>query len=54
METFTQTNNQTYVESCVTFDKETRKNYFERLEQALLNLSLVDYEIEELEVLVQE
>lgn len=54
METLTQSNSQTYIESGVTFDKEGRKNYFERLEQTLLNLSLVDYEIEELEVLVQE
>jgi hypothetical protein len=54
METFTQTNNQTYVESGVTFDKEARENYFEMLEQAYVNLALVDPEMDTQEVLVEE
>lgn len=53
METITQSNNQTKIESGVPFDKESRENYFEMLQQALINLSLVD-ELEELEILVQE
>jgi hypothetical protein len=54
METVTQSKNQTLMDSDLTFDKETRKNYFEMLKQALLNLSLIDHEIENLQVLVQE
>lgn len=54
METIHQSNHQNLIESGVPFDKESRENYFEMHQKALINLSLVDDELEELEVLVQE
>lgn len=54
METIIQANNQIKIDAGVPFDKESRENYFENLQQALINLSLVDDELEELEVLVHE
>ncbi len=54
METITQSNNQAKVETGVSFDKESRESYFEMHEQALINLSLVDLDMEDLEILVME
>jgi hypothetical protein len=42
MELLTQPNNQVNVESETSFDREARESYFEMLEVALSNLSIVD------------
>jgi hypothetical protein len=54
METITQSNNQKKIESGVSFDKESRESYFEMLEQAYINLLLVEPELVDLEALLQE
>lgn len=54
MEAITQSYSQTNIENSDLFDKESRENYFEMLEKAFVNLSLVDHKMEELEELVQE
>lgn len=54
METMTQSNNQSYIESGGSFDNESRENYFKMLEQAFINLSLVDHEFVDLEELVSD
>jgi hypothetical protein len=54
MKTITQLNNQIHIEPVVHFDKESRESYFEMLQQALINFSLVDDGIDELEILLKE
>lgn len=54
METITQSINQNNIESEGTFDRDSRENYFEMLEQAFINLSLVDHEFVDLEELVMD
>ncbi|MCK5702903.1 MAG: hypothetical protein KAI29_17190 [Cyclobacteriaceae bacterium] len=54
MEIITQPNNQVKFETETSFDRRSRENYFEMLEVALLNLSMVDRKKEDQLVLVQE
>ncbi|MCK5281333.1 MAG: hypothetical protein KAI29_17570 [Cyclobacteriaceae bacterium] len=54
MEILTRPNNQAAFESETSFDRESRENYFENLEVALWNLSIVDRKREDQKVLVQE
>lgn len=54
METITQTNDQGNIELETPFDQDSRERYFEMLEQAFINLSLVNHEMEELEALIEE
>lgn len=54
METITQPNNQIKFEPETSFDRRSRENYFEMLEVALSNLSIVDRKKEDQLVLVQE
>lgn len=54
METLNQTNNKIDTETGSSFDKESRENYFKMLEQAFINLLLVDNELVDLEELVEE
>ena len=54
MEILTRPNNQAAFESETSFDRESRENYFENLEVALWNLSIVDRKREDQKVLIQE
>lgn len=53
MEILTQPNNQVKVESETSFDRESRESYFEMLEVALRNLSIIDRKKEDPIVMVQ-
>jgi len=54
MEIITQPNDQVKFEPETSFDRRSRENYFEKLEVALSNLSMVDRKNEDQLVLVQE
>lgn len=53
MEILTQPNNQTKFERETSFERKSRKSYFEMFEVALWNLSIVDRKKEEQNVLIQ-
>lgn len=54
MEILTQSNNQLKFETETAFDKATRENYFEMLEVAINNLSIIDRSKDDQIVLVKE
>lgn len=54
MKTINESKNQNSIESSVSFDQDSRESYFEMLEQAFINLSLVDNELVDLEELVRD
>ncbi len=53
MEILTQPNNQTKFECEISFDRNSRENYFEKRKVALKNLSIVDGQRKDHDVLVQ-
>ena len=54
MEILTQSNNQLKFETETAFDEATRENYFDMLEVAIRNLSIIDRSKDDQIVLVQE
>jgi len=54
MEILTQSNNQLKFETETAFDEATRENYFDMLEVAIRNLSIIDRDKDDQIVLVKE